>query len=61
MGHPQLARGEGDTVAALGHGSGEFGNGDPVDFTYAAVFTFTDGLFSRLDTFHVWLGGVPGT
>ena len=47
----------GDAVAVLGHGSVEFGNGDPVDFTYAEVFTFTD----RLDTFHVWLGEVPGT
>ena len=52
---------EGDAVAVLGHGSGEFGNGDPVDFTYAEVFTFTDGLVSRLDTFHVWLGEVPET
>ena len=33
----------------------------PVDFTYAEVFTFTDGLVSRLDTFHVWLGEVPET
>ena len=57
---PQLAR-TGDAVAVLGHGSGEFGNGDPVDFTYAEVFTFTDGLVSRLDTFHVWLGEVPET
>jgi hypothetical protein len=23
------------------------------------VFTFTDGLVSRLDTFHIWLGEVP--
>jgi len=23
------------------------------------VFTFRDGLVSRLDTFHVWLGEVP--
>ena len=52
---------EGDTVAVLGHGSGEFGNSDSVDFTYAEVFTFTDGLVSRLDTFHVWLGEVPET
>ena len=52
---------KGDAVAVLGHGSGEFGNGDPVEFTYAEVFTFTDGLVSRLDTFHVWLGEVPET
>ena len=53
--------GKGDAVAVLGHGSVEFGNGDPVDFTYAEAFTFTDGLISRLDTFHVWLGEVPET
>jgi ketosteroid isomerase-like protein len=41
---------EGNSVAVLGHG------GDPVDFVYSEVFTFTDGLVSRLDTFHVWLG-----
>jgi ketosteroid isomerase-like protein len=52
---------DGDVVGVLGHGSVEFGNGDLVDFTYAEVFTFTDGLVSRLDTFHVWLGEVPET
>ena len=46
---------EGDSVAVLGH------SGDPVDFVYSEVFTFTDGLVSRLDTFHVWLGeGILG-
>jgi ketosteroid isomerase-like protein len=44
---------EGDTVAVIGH------SGDPVDFVYSEVFTFTDGLVSRLDTFHIWLGEVP--
>ena len=39
--------------------AGKFGNSDSVDFTDAEVFTFTDGLVSRLDTFHVWLGEVP--
>jgi hypothetical protein len=24
------------------------------------VFTFTDGLVSRLDTFHIWLREAPG-
>jgi hypothetical protein len=24
------------------------------------VFTFTGGLVSRLDTFHIWLGEAPG-
>jgi ketosteroid isomerase-like protein len=41
---------EGDAVAVVGHG------GDPVDFVYSEVFTFTGGLVSRLDTFHIWLG-----
>jgi len=49
---------EGDTVAVIGHGSGSMG-GDRVDFVYSEVFTFTDGLVSRLDTFHIWLGEVP--
>ncbi|MFL5439856.1 MAG: nuclear transport factor 2 family protein [Myxococcales bacterium] len=49
---------EGDTVAVIGHGSGSMG-GDLVDFVYSEVFTFTDGLVSRLDTFHIWLGAVP--
>ena len=47
---------EGDAVAVVGHGSVVLGHGDPVQFEYAEVFTFTDGFFSRPDTFHVWLG-----
>ena len=63
---------EGDTVAVVGHGSVDLGTGAPVDFVYSEVFTFSsshppgrcapapgDALVSRLDTFHVWLGGVP--
>ena len=49
---------EGDTVAAVGHGSVALGDGDPVDFVYSEVFTLSDGLISRLDTFHIWLGEV---
>src|SRR5258705_13802890 len=49
---------EGDSVAVVGHGSVSLG-GDPVDFVYSEVFTFTGGLVSRLDTFHIWLGEVP--
>jgi uncharacterized protein len=49
---------EGDTVAVIGHGSGSMGGGR-VDFVYSEVFTFADGLVSRLDTFHIWLGEVP--
>ena len=49
---------EGDTVAAIGHGCVVLDRG-PVDFVYSEVFTFTGGLVSRLDTFHIWLGEVP--
>ena len=48
---------EGDTVAVVGHGRVDMGTG-PVDFVYSEVFTFTAGLVSRLDTFHVWLAEV---
>ena len=50
---------DGDAVAVLGHGSVVLGGGEPVEFEYAEVFTFTEGLISRLDTFHVWLGALP--
>jgi hypothetical protein len=43
------------TVAVVGHGSVSLG-GDPHAFVYSEVFTFTGGLVSRLDTFHIWLG-----
>ena len=49
---------EGDAVAVIGHGGVPLG-GDPVDFIYSEAFTFTGGLVSRLDTFHIWLGEVP--
>jgi ketosteroid isomerase-like protein len=49
---------EGNTVAVVGRGSVALG-GDPVDFVYSEVFTFADGLVSRLDTFHIWLGEPP--
>jgi ketosteroid isomerase-like protein len=44
---------EGDTVAVIGHGSVALG--DARDFVYSEMFTFTGGLVSRLDTFHIWL------
>ena len=60
--HPQLHLDqlieEGDTVAVVGHGSVDMSTGEPVDFVYSEVFTFREGLVSRLDTFHVWLGEV---
>jgi uncharacterized protein len=46
---------EGDTVAVVGHGRVSLGS-DPHEFVYSEVFTFTGGLVSRLDTFHIWLG-----
>ena len=49
---------EGDTVAAVGRGTVVLGAG-AVGFVYSEVFTFTDGLVSRLDTFHIWLGESP--
>jgi hypothetical protein len=51
---------EGDTVAVMGHGSVDLGSGDPVDFVYTEIFGFRGSLVSRLDTFHIWLGEVPG-
>ena len=48
---------EGDTVAVIGHGSVSL-NGEPHDFVYSEVFTFTGALVSRLDTFHIWFGEV---
>ncbi|HEX2400436.1 MAG TPA: nuclear transport factor 2 family protein [Mycobacterium sp.] len=49
---------ENDTVAVIGDGSVSLG-GDPHAFVYSEVFTFADGLVSRLDTFHIWLGEPP--
>jgi uncharacterized protein len=49
---------EDDAVAVIGNGRVSLG-GDPHDFVYSEVFTFTDGLVSRLDTFHIWLGEPP--
>jgi ketosteroid isomerase-like protein len=50
---------EGNTVAVVGHCGVSLG-GNPADFVYSEVFTFTGGLVSRLDTFHIWLGEAPG-
>src|SRR5215207_986129 len=50
---------EGDTVAVIGRGGASLGD-DPHTFVYSEVFTFTGGLVSRLDTFHIWLGEAPG-
>jgi ketosteroid isomerase-like protein len=50
---------EGDIVVAMGRGDVALGAGAPVNFVYSEVFTFTGGLVSRLETFHIWLGEVP--
>lgn len=49
---------EGNTVAVVGRGNVALAGGR-VDFVYSEVFTFTGGLVSRLDTFHIWLGEAP--
>ena len=49
---------EGNTVAVVGHGGVSLGR-NPADFVYSEVLTFTGGLVSRLDTFHIWLGDRP--
>jgi ketosteroid isomerase-like protein len=59
-------RREDHTVAVVGHGSVSPGAG-PHEFSrasgrcpqYSEVFTFTGGLVSRLDTFHIRLGERP--
>jgi ketosteroid isomerase-like protein len=47
----------GEAVAVRGRGNVDMGGGVPVDFAFAEFFTFAGGLISRLDTYHVWLGG----
>jgi ketosteroid isomerase-like protein len=47
---------EGDMVAVVGRGAIDAGGDGPADLVYSEVFTFTEGLISRLDTFHIWLG-----
>jgi ketosteroid isomerase-like protein len=47
------------TLAGSDAFAAEADGGDPVDFVYSEVFTFSDGLITRLDTFHIWLGEVP--
>ncbi|GAA3440429.1 nuclear transport factor 2 family protein [Kutzneria kofuensis] len=49
---------EDDTVVAVGHGTFTLKAAGPVDFVFSEVFTFVDGLVSRLETYHINLGGV---
>jgi uncharacterized protein len=50
---------EGDAVAVVGHGCVVLDR-ETRHFVYSEVFTFEGALVTRLDTFHVWLGPVPG-
>jgi ketosteroid isomerase-like protein len=44
---------EGDTVAATGRGQMTLNGAGPVNFVFAEVFTFADGMIRTLETFHV--------
>jgi len=48
---------EGDTVVAIGSGEMTLKEAGRVAFVFAEVFTFTGGRISRLETFHINLGG----
>jgi ketosteroid isomerase-like protein len=48
---------EGDTVVAIGSGEMTLEEADRVAFVFAEVFTFTGDRISRLETFHINLGG----
>jgi ketosteroid isomerase-like protein len=50
---------EGDSVVAVGHGEMTLKEAGRVAFVFAEVFTFTGDKISRLETFHINLGG-PG-
>ena len=50
---------EGDTVVAVGSGEMTLKEADRVAYVFAEVFTFTGDRISRLETFHINLGG-PG-
>jgi uncharacterized protein len=50
---------EGDTVVAVGNGEMTLEQAGRVAFVFTEVFTFTGDKISRLETFHINLGG-PG-
>jgi ketosteroid isomerase-like protein len=52
---------EGDTVVAVGNGEMTLKQAGRVAFVFAEVFTFTGDRISRLETFHVNLGGSGDT
>lgn len=47
---------EDDTVVAVGSGRMMPRAGDPVNFVFTEVFSFTGDLVHRLETFHIDLG-----
>jgi ketosteroid isomerase-like protein len=50
---------EGDTVVAVGSGEMTLEEAGRVAFVFTEIFSFTDDRISRLETFHINLGG-PG-
>jgi ketosteroid isomerase-like protein len=48
---------EGDTVVALGNGEMTLKEAGRVAFVFTEVFTFTGDKISRVETFHINLGG----
>jgi uncharacterized protein len=48
---------EGDTVVAVGNGEMTLKEAGPVRFVFTEVFTFTGERISRLETFHINVGG----
>jgi uncharacterized protein len=46
---------EGHSVAVTGNGSVAKKGGDVMKFAFSEIFTFTDDLVSRLETYHVWI------
>jgi uncharacterized protein len=52
---------EGDTVVAVGNGAMTLKDAGRVPFVFAEIFTFTDDKISRLETFHINVGGPADT
>ena len=44
---------DGDTVVAVGHSEMTMPDRGPIGFVFNEVFTFTDDLIGRLETFHI--------
>jgi hypothetical protein len=48
---------EGDTIVAVGNGEMTLKESGRVSFVFTEVFTFTRDAISRLETFHINIGG----